>query len=222
MPVTDPGTAGAGGNTSCVTVAHDGRAPSLVLDAGTGVRSVSAALGGAPFAGAIVLSHLRVVARTAVPRIAACPPAGPLRIVGCRIVFPRWQEVLVPTISPPPAPASDDRADVATHAEGNLLVVAPRGSFDIYSMPVLRAELDRLAEGGDLVVDLSEVTLIDSAGLGALLRLRNRARHAGSGRFGLICPRKRLRRVFDITGLRSEFVIGHDLDAVRAMWGEPV
>lgn len=58
VPVTDPGCLGAGGNTSCVAVAQDGRAPSLVLDAGTGIRSVSAALGGAPFSGAIVLTHL--------------------------------------------------------------------------------------------------------------------------------------------------------------------
>ena len=58
VPVTDSECLGAGGNTSCVAIAHDGRAPSLVLDAGTGIRTVSAALGGAPFAGAIVLSHL--------------------------------------------------------------------------------------------------------------------------------------------------------------------
>ena len=58
VPVTDPGSMGAGGNTSCVAISQDGRKPSLVLDAGTGVRNVSAVLGTAPFAGAIVLSHL--------------------------------------------------------------------------------------------------------------------------------------------------------------------
>jgi len=48
-----------GGNTSCVAVWGDDAArPGLVLDAGTGIRAVSDLLGGAPFVGTIVLSHL--------------------------------------------------------------------------------------------------------------------------------------------------------------------
>lgn len=50
---------GVGGNTSCVAVAHDDEAaPRLVLDAGTGLRSVSALLAGNPFRGTILLGHL--------------------------------------------------------------------------------------------------------------------------------------------------------------------
>jgi phosphoribosyl 1,2-cyclic phosphodiesterase len=48
-----------GGNTSCVAVAHDGDdAPTLVLDAGTGLARVGPLLGGAPFRGTILLTHL--------------------------------------------------------------------------------------------------------------------------------------------------------------------
>jgi phosphoribosyl 1,2-cyclic phosphodiesterase len=48
-----------GGHTSCLALAHDGApAPALILDAGTGLQRVSAALGGQPFAGTILLSHL--------------------------------------------------------------------------------------------------------------------------------------------------------------------
>lgn len=104
---------------------------------------------------------------------------------------------------------------------GDLRVATLRGALDIYALPALRPELERLADEGALVIDLSGVTLIDSAGLGALLHLRNRALGRGPGRFGLVCPRRRLRRVFDITGLRGEFVIGPDLDAVRAMLEAP-
>ena len=47
-----------GGNTSCVAVTHDGgTVPSLLLDAGTGIRTVSGLLD-APFVGTILLSHL--------------------------------------------------------------------------------------------------------------------------------------------------------------------
>jgi ribonuclease BN (tRNA processing enzyme) len=48
-----------GGNTSCIAIAHDGaNAPTLVLDAGTGLARVGPLLGGAPFRGTILLSHL--------------------------------------------------------------------------------------------------------------------------------------------------------------------
>ena len=48
-----------GGHTSCVALAHDGAAgPTLILDAGTGLRRVTTLLGGQPFSGTILLTHL--------------------------------------------------------------------------------------------------------------------------------------------------------------------
>lgn len=58
-PAPGPQFTRYGGHTSCLAVLGDGEAvPSLVLDAGTGVRGLPALLGGAPFRGAVVLSHL--------------------------------------------------------------------------------------------------------------------------------------------------------------------
>jgi phosphoribosyl 1,2-cyclic phosphodiesterase len=58
-PAPGPAFVRYGGFTSCVAIAHDrDDAPTLLLDAGTGVRRVTALLGGAPFAGTILLSHL--------------------------------------------------------------------------------------------------------------------------------------------------------------------
>ncbi len=51
-----------GGHTSCVALSHDGDgaegAPTLALDAGTGLRRLSGILGGRPFQGTILLTHL--------------------------------------------------------------------------------------------------------------------------------------------------------------------
>jgi phosphoribosyl 1,2-cyclic phosphodiesterase len=48
-----------GGQTSCVAVSHDAeRAPRLLLDAGTGLRAVTALMDGEPFRGTILLGHL--------------------------------------------------------------------------------------------------------------------------------------------------------------------
>jgi len=57
-PAPGPDTVRYGGHTSCVVLAHDGARPSLVLDAGTGIRRVTAMLGDTCFEGSIVLGHL--------------------------------------------------------------------------------------------------------------------------------------------------------------------
>jgi phosphoribosyl 1,2-cyclic phosphodiesterase len=48
-----------GGHTSCVALAHDGDAsPTILLDAGTGIRRVTGLCGPRPFTGTILLTHL--------------------------------------------------------------------------------------------------------------------------------------------------------------------
>jgi phosphoribosyl 1,2-cyclic phosphodiesterase len=47
-----------GGSTSCVAFARDGERPSLILDAGTGIRNLDKLFGDRPFKGTIALGHL--------------------------------------------------------------------------------------------------------------------------------------------------------------------
>lgn len=116
--------------------------------------------------------------------------------------------------------AVEDQLRIAIRAHEDLILVALAGSLDIYTAPNLRQEIDPYAVAGEqIVVDLTEVTLIDSRGLGVLVRLRNQALRDGPGRVGVVCPRLRTRRVFEITGLRQAFVFGPDLPAVRAALG---
>lgn len=58
-PASGPEFVRYGGHTSCLAIAHDGAAqPTLILDAGTGIRSCTSLLGSDPFQGTILLSHL--------------------------------------------------------------------------------------------------------------------------------------------------------------------
>lgn len=58
-PAPGPQFVRYGGHTSCVAITADGaERPSVVLDAGTGIRNLTAELGGASYDGAILLSHL--------------------------------------------------------------------------------------------------------------------------------------------------------------------
>jgi anti-sigma B factor antagonist len=106
--------------------------------------------------------------------------------------------------------------DVHSEAQGDLMVVTLGGELDIYTVAGFRQDLERIDPGeATLAVDLTDVTLLDSSGLGALVSLLNRVQSA-NGRLGLICPHRRLRRVFEITGLRRAFVFADDLPSLRA------
>src|SRR5439155_19639832 len=58
-PAPGPEFVRYGGHTSCVAIAADGATkPTLVLDAGTGLRSLTQRLDGGAFRGSVVVSHL--------------------------------------------------------------------------------------------------------------------------------------------------------------------
>jgi phosphoribosyl 1,2-cyclic phosphodiesterase len=57
-PAPGPEFVRYGGHTSCVAVGHEGEVPTLILDAGTGLRTLPPLLAGEPFVGAICLGHL--------------------------------------------------------------------------------------------------------------------------------------------------------------------
>jgi anti-sigma B factor antagonist len=81
-------------------------------------------------------------------------------------------------------------------------VVALSGEVDAHSAPRLGSRLFGLAEEGKtgVVVDLSEVTFMDSTGIGVLL---NALRHFSLRHVSmvLVCPTERLLRPFQVTGL---------------------
>jgi anti-sigma B factor antagonist len=105
--------------------------------------------------------------------------------------------------------------DVSTEERDDLVLLSLAGELDIYNVASFRSEVERYdIQTQRIVVDLTDVTLLDSSGLGALVSMLNQAK-AGSGQLGLICPHRRLRRVFEITGLRKAFTFGDDLDGVR-------
>lgn len=70
--------------------------------------------------------------------------------------------------------------------QGREAILRVRGELDALTAPELRPTLDQLAEtpGRDVIVDLSDLRLIDSSGVGALVSLFKRVRaNGGSVRF---------------------------------------
>jgi anti-anti-sigma factor len=85
----------------------------------------------------------------------------------------------------------------------NLLdvhLVALHGELDVVSAEGLADSLVELA-GSILVADLSDLSFMDSSGIGALVRARDRIKAEDLGDLVLTRPGVTVRRVLDIMGL---------------------
>ncbi|MFD0852916.1 STAS domain-containing protein [Actinomadura adrarensis] len=98
-------------------------------------------------------------------------------------------------------------------AENDLTIVTISGEIDVFTSPRLREELLEVIEGGalHLVIDLGEVTFLDSTGLGVLVGIYHRLR-ARDGSMSFMGASDRVRRVFHVTQLTKIFVLHDTLD----------
>jgi anti-sigma B factor antagonist len=91
--------------------------------------------------------------------------------------------------------------DIRTRSEGPPAVVVS-GEVDLACAAELRAAIERVGETEPavLVIDLSDVSFVDSSGLGAIAGgLRAQRRHGGELKVAGAAPH--VRRVFEIAGL---------------------
>jgi anti-sigma B factor antagonist len=102
----------------------------------------------------------------------------------------------------------------------DLVLVGLQGELDVSTTPAFREHVRRYDPAEvQLVIDLAGVRLLDSAGLGGLVSLRNEV-HRSGGRLGLVCPQRDLSRLFWMTGLRPAFALAETLAAVRVALAE--
>jgi len=73
----------------------------------------------------------------------------------------------------------------------------------------------QLFHAGDIILDLSNVTVIDAHGLGVLLQLREQSLASGT-HFKLMNMSERLSRVFEITRLNTVFEINSARELLMA------
>jgi anti-sigma B factor antagonist len=106
---------------------------------------------------------------------------------------------------------------VTTSRQGDVTIVSVAGEVDVYTAAQLRAALDEevAADHVQLIVNLDEVTFLDSTGLGVLVGRLKLVRNQ-SGWLRLVCSNERILRVFRITGLDKVFGIHASLDDALA------
>ncbi len=103
---------------------------------------------------------------------------------------------------------------------GAAALVETGGEIDLHSAPQLRAALLKVSEAPapQVVVDLGEVTFIDSTGIGVLVGALKRARESG-GDVHFCGVQSRVRRVFEITGLLRVLPLFESRDAALSAFG---
>jgi anti-sigma B factor antagonist len=90
---------------------------------------------------------------------------------------------------------------ITVRSERGVVIAAVTGEIDISTVPQLRERLFELADsGGTLIVDLNQVTFIDSTGLGALVGTARRAAEHG-GSLHAVCARPQTRKLLWMTGV---------------------
>lgn len=107
------------------------------------------------------------------------------------------------------------RFEVVVHDEVPVLAVG--GEIDVYSAPELREKLLELshADHTTAVVDLSDVSFVDSTGLGVLVSGLKRFREAG-GDLRLVVTQPQILKVLEITGLSTVFAVRATVDEAVA------
>ncbi len=104
---------------------------------------------------------------------------------------------------------------------GNVPIVAVSGEVDVYSAPALQDKIAELIQAGQstLIVDLGNVSFLDSTGLGVLVEARAATSGAG-GSLLVVCSQERILKLFTITGLDGVFTIHPGVgDAVADLRG---
>jgi anti-sigma B factor antagonist len=109
------------------------------------------------------------------------------------------------------ASASDmGRLEVQTQPDRDRVILEVSGELDMASVGFLQAALDEVRESGweSIVLDVRELTFIDSSGLALLLHTDRAARSSGLA-FAVVDGSPAFARLLEIVGLQDHFTRAH-------------
>lgn len=105
--------------------------------------------------------------------------------------------------------------EIEVSDEGNYTLCRPVGELDAYTVGQFREALTGLATASRVVIDLSAVPFMDSAGLGALIGGIRRTRE-NNGEVSVACSRPTLTRLLHTTGFDRIVPVVEDVEGALA------
>lgn len=113
----------------------------------------------------------------------------------------------------------DDALTIEVRHEQGYAIVTAAGEIDISTVTRLREPLfEMAASGAPLVIDLDQVSFIDSVGLAVLVGTANRAAEHGST-LQVVCAPPKIRQLVRLTGLDRRIPLVSTLDEALAAPG---
>lgn len=110
--------------------------------------------------------------------------------------------------------------DIQVEPADGYTICRPVGELDAFTVSQFRQALGQLASTPRLLIDMSEVPFVDSAGLGALIGGIRRARELG-GDVAVACSRPTLTRLLRTTGFDRIVTVADTVgEAARALTAE--
>src|SRR6516164_9074067 len=108
--------------------------------------------------------------------------------------------------------------DIQVDLDANITVCRPVGELDAFTVSQFRQSLAELASSPSLLIDLSGVPFVDSAGLGALIGGIRRVRELG-GDVAVACNRPTLTRLLRTTGFDRIVTVAETIEEAEAALG---
>lgn len=109
------------------------------------------------------------------------------------------------------------RLETAMRTEAGIPVLGVAGEIDVFTAPEFKSAINRAIESGitDMVIDLSQVSYMDSSGFGTLLGATKRVRPKG-GSINLVGCSEAIERMMKITRLDTVFNLFASVDEAAA------
>jgi anti-sigma B factor antagonist len=150
-----------------------------------------------------------------------CSPSGLTLAHRCEAFTPAWAwgktVRMMPVDTAGPGDVGGDLHISVERLPAPAALFVLSGEADLHRAPELRNAMSAVIDDGitDLIVDLSEVTFIDSMTLGVLLGAMKRVK-PGGGRLCVVVQDANIRRIFEITLLDRVFAVFDDREQALA------
>lgn len=121
-------------------------------------------------------------------------------------------------MSEQPGPQLTYATDVASSDGTSIAVVALDGELDLGVLEVLDEALAKRPDDATaVVVDLTELAFVDSAGIQALVAARDALEEAGQPNAFVVVPGSNVERILQMTGLLERLASHPDRDSALAV-----
>jgi anti-sigma B factor antagonist len=108
-------------------------------------------------------------------------------------------------------------SSVESRAGAAIAIVALDGELDLGMLDVLEEAIGQQPDGqAGLVLDLSELSFVDSAGIHALVSAREGLEQSGTPSALVVTPGSNVERILDMTGLLERLASHPDRDSALA------